>query len=329
MIALERLDGTAQLWHVFVMHAAHDHSGHDHHHHGHGHGHVHAPVDFGRAFAIGIALNTAFVLVEAGYGYASGSMALVADAGHNLSDVLGLCLAWGAATLGKRPPAGRFTYGLGGSTILAALANAILLLIAVGAIAAEAVRRLFEPEPVAGWTMIIVAAIGIAINAATAMLFARGREHDLNIRGAYLHMAADAAVSAGVVVAGFAILGTGWTWLDPAVSLVIGALIAVGTWELLRDSVGMSLHAVPPGVDHDAVDRYLGKLRGVEAVHDLHIWAMSTTRTALTAHLVMPGGYPGDAFMKALTRDLTTHFRIDHPTVQIETEGHPGCAELH
>src|SRR4051812_31549214 len=241
-----------------------DHHGHDHGHHSHAHshahghgGHVHAPASFGRAFAIGIALNSAFVVVEAVYGYSSGSMALVADAGHNLSDVLGLVAAWTAAILSKRAPTPRFTYGLRGSSILAALFNAVFLLVAVGAIAWEAVLRLISPEPVASVTVMVVAAIGIAINGVTAWLFASGRKGDLNIRGAYLHMVADAAVSAGVVLAGLVILYTGWNWLDPAVSLAISAVIVWGTWGLLRDSTAMSLSAVPRGIDPRAVRDYL------------------------------------------------------------------------
>jgi cobalt-zinc-cadmium efflux system protein len=304
----------------------HDHAHHDHGHGGHGHGgHSHAPASFGRAFAIGTALNLGFVAVEAGYGIASGSMSLLADAGHNLSDVLGLGIAWTAASLGKRAPKGRYTYGLRSSSILAALVNALMLLVAIGVIAVEAIGRLFAPEPVQGVTMMIVAAIGILINGGTALLFARGGKDDINIRGAFVHMAADAAISAGVVVAGFLILKTGLVWIDPAVSLIVTAIVAIGTWSLLRDSVNMSLHAAPPGIDPDAVSDFLGEQPGVSAIHDLHIWPMSTTETALTAHLVLPAGYPGDGFAATLAERLQKKFGIDHTTIQIETDDCGGC----
>jgi cobalt-zinc-cadmium efflux system protein len=268
---------------------------HDHNH-AHGpDGHIHAPANFGPAFAIGISLNTAFVIVEGIFGYASNSMALVADAGHNLSDVLGLVVAWVAVILSNRAPSPRFTYGLRGSSILAALFNAVFLLVAVGAIGWEAIQRLLHPEPVAGVTVMVVAAVGILINGITAWLFASGSKGDLNIRGAYLHMAADAAVSMGVVVAGLVILITGWTWLDAATSLAISAVIVWGTWGLLRDSAAMSMSAVPPGIDPAAVRGHLEKCAGVTQVHDLHIWPMSTTEVALTCHLVIPAGQPGDA----------------------------------
>ena len=294
----------------------HDHShGHDH---GHAHGHSHAPADFGRAFAIGIALNTAFVAVEAAFGYISGSMALVADAGHNLSDVLGLLIAWGASTAAKRPPSPRFTYGLKSSTILAALANAALLMIAIGAILFETIDRLMNPVEPEGWTMIWVAGVGIVINTVTALLFVRGRKDDLNIRGAFLHMAADALVSVGVVIAGVAILLTGAVWLDPVTSLVILAVIGWGTWGLARDSLKLGLNAVPDGVDESAVRAALEREPGVAEVHDLHIWPMSTTETALTAHLVMPDGHPGDAFIAQLAQRLSHDHQIGHTTLQIE-----------
>jgi len=295
-------------------------AGYSHDHgHGHGNGHSHAPADFGNAFAIGVVLNTAFVIIEASYGFWSGSMALVADAGHNLSDVLALLLAWGASILAKRAPSQRFTYGLKSSTILAAMANAGLLLVALGAILFETLSRLYDPAPVAGMTMVIVASIGIAVNTGTALLFMRGRKDDLNIRGAFLHMTADALVSVGVVIAGIAILITGALWIDPVTSLIIVAIIAWGTWGLLKDSVKMGLLAVPEGIEESAVRRYLAGLPGVAAVHDLHIWAMSTTETALTAHLVIPGGTAGDAFLSDISDHLAHDFRIGHSTIQIET----------
>ena len=295
-------------------------AGHSHTHGNEsGHGHSHAPADFGRAFAIGVVLNTAFVIVEATFGFISGSMALVADAGHNLSDVLGLLIAWGASIAAKKPPSARFTYGLKSSTILAAFANAVLLLVAIGAILIETIDRLIDPVEPAGWTMIWVAGVGIVINTITALMFMRGRKDDLNIRGAFLHMAADALVSVGVVIAGAAILLTGVIVIDPIVSLVIVAVIAWGTWGLLKDSVKMSLLAVPDGVDEGEVRGFLRALPGVEAVHDLHIWPMSTTETALTAHLVMPAGHPGDAFLREAAHELEHHHAIGHVTLQVET----------
>ena len=300
-------------------------SGTHHHHHDHGHahghapGHGHAPASFGRAFAIGIALNSAFVLIEATYGILAGSMALVADAGHNLSDVLSLAVAWAASILAARPPSARFTYGYKSSSILAALFNAALLMLALGAILVETIRRLIAPEPVAAGPVMVVAAIGIAINTITALLFLRGRDHDINIRGAYLHMAADAAVSAGVVAAGALIALTGAWWIDPVTSLVIVGVIAWGTWGLAKDSLKMGLHGVPASVDGHAVEHHLAGLPGVHAVHDLHIWPMSTTETAMTAHLVMPGGHPGDGFLTDLSHALEHDFGICHATVQIET----------
>jgi len=287
--------------------------------HHHDHGHSHAPADHGPAFAIGVVLNLAFVGVEAVAGFLSGSMALLADAGHNLSDVLSLALAWGASVLAKRPPAGRFTYGFKSSTILAALANAGLLLVAIGGIAFETLNRMASPPAVEGRVMMVVAGIGIVINAATALLFMRGRHNDLNIRGAFLHMAADALVSLGVVVAGGLILLTGARWIDPVTSLVIVLVIAWGTWGLLKDSVKLSLNAVPEHIDEAAVRAHLAALPGVARVHDLHIWPMSTTEAALTAHLVIPGGHPGDAFLRGLAHDLDHRFGIGHSTVQVET----------
>ncbi|MEN2786980.1 cation diffusion facilitator family transporter [Sphingomonas qilianensis] len=311
----------------------HHHHGHAHGaahggHGGHGghHGHDHAPpADFSRAFAIGIALNLAFVVIEAIYGFAANSVALLADAGHNLSDVLGLAVAWAGATLAARPPSKRFTYGLRGSSILAALLNALLLMVALGAIVLEAVQRIGEPTSVLGPTVAVVAGVGILVNGVTAWLFARGRKGDINIRGAFLHMAADALVSAGVVVAGLVIWRTGLSWIDPLVSLVIAALIFWQTWGLLRESVEMSLGAVPRGIEFDHVDEALCELPGVVRVHDLHIWPMSTTEPVLTAHLVMPAGQPGDAFLNAARTMLHDKFGIGHATLQVET-GREECA---
>lgn len=302
----------------------HDHGG-DGHGHDHGPGHSHAPADFGRAFAIGITLNTIFVVLEVVFGLAANSMSLVADAGHNLADVLSLALAWGAASLAKRPPSQRFTYGLRGSSILAALFNAVILFIGVGAIGWEAILRLVTPAAVTSTTMIVVAGIGIVINAFTAWLFFSGRRDDLNIRSAYMHLAADAAVSAGVVVAGLAILLTGWERLDPAASLAIVVVIIWSTWGLLTESVTMSLKGVPSHIDANAVRDYLGDLPGVTATHDLHIWPMSTTETALTVHLVMPAGHPGDRFMMEAAATLKKRFGIGHATFQIETDPETDC----
>jgi cobalt-zinc-cadmium efflux system protein len=300
----------------------HAHAGHDHHHGLH---HVPAPATFGRAFAIGIGLNLAFTAVEAIFGVFSNSVALLADAGHNLSDVLGLVVAWAATALTRRPPTARYTYGLGASSIFAALFNAVFLLVAVGAIGWEAVQRFAAPKPVAGGTIIAVAAIGILINGVTAWLFASGRKADINIRGAFLHMVADAAVSAGVVIAGLTIAFTGWVWVDPLVSLIIVAVIVWGTWELLRQALAMSLGAVPAAIDPTAVRSWLAARPGVTAVHDLHVWAMSTTDSALTAHLVMPAGHPGDAFLMATAAGLQERFGICHVTVQIEIDPHAAC----
>ncbi|QUL36656.1 cation diffusion facilitator family transporter [Erythrobacter sp. JK5] len=318
------------MGHAHAHHHQDHERGHEHgHDHAHGPGHSHAPKDFGHAFAIGIGLNSVFVVVEATFGFLYGSMALVADAGHNLSDVLALLLAWGATVAAKRPPSDTFTYGFKSSTILAALANALLLAIAIGAILFETFHRLFEPVEPQGTVMVVVAGIGIAINAGTAMLFMRGQD-DLNIRGAYLHMAADALVSVGVVVAGFAILITGLWWIDPVVSLAIVGMIAWGTWGLAKDSLRMSLLAVPASIDVGEVRRHLAGLEGVETVHDLHIWPMSTTETALTAHLVMPGEPCSDAFLREISDSLRSRFGINHATIQIErgTENDPcgaGC----
>lgn len=295
--------------------------------HSHTHaGHAHAPPDFSRAFAIGIVLNLLFVAVETAAGLIFDSMALLADAGHNFSDVLGLAVAWVGAGLARRPPSRRFTYGLRGSTILASLANALLLLVALGAIAWEALGRFADPPPAAGQAMILVAAAGVAVNLATAMLFASGRKGDLNIRGAYLHMAADAGVSAGVVVAGIAILLTDASWIDPALSLLIAAIIFWNTWGLLKHSVLMFLGAVPEGIETEEVEGALAEMPGVTAVHDLHIWPMGTTDTVMTAHLVVAGGHPGNAFLDEAQRLMHQRFGIGHVTLQIELEAAADCA---
>lgn len=320
--------------HTHDDHSGHDHAGHDHHdshaghghsHHGHGHhGHSHAPASFDRAFAFGVTLNIAFVLIEGFYGLIAHSLALVADAGHNLGDVAGLLLAWGASWLGRRKPTARQTYGLGRTSILAALANAGLLMAAVGAIAVEAVRRLQSPEPIQTTTVMVVAAVGIAINGATAMMFMRGRKDDLNIRGAFLHMLSDAAVSAGVVVAAAAVAVTHWLWLDPVVSLAIVAVIAIGTFGLLKDSVGMAIDAVPAGINRDQVFNHLRSIDGVIEVHDLHIWPLSTTSTALTAHLVRSDDRIDDHLTAEICRQLNARFGIAHATLQFET-GQAAC----
>lgn len=305
---------------------AHDHSHEGHDHAGNGHaGHSHTPASFGKAFAIGTALNVGFIVIEVVYGLLSNSTALLADAGHNVSDVLGLLVAWGAATLAKRPPNERYTYGLRSSSILAALFNAMFLLVAIGAIGWEAIQRLSHPEPVASVTVMIVAGIGILVNGATAMLFMSGRKSDINIEGAFLHMAADAAVSLGVVIAGAGMLWTGWLWLDPVASLGICVVIFIGTWGLLSRSVKMSLAAVPESVDAAKVKDYLGTLPGVSQVHDLHIWPISTTMTALTCHLVIPDGHPGDSFLKDTTDELHHKFSIEHATIQIERSESADC----
>jgi cobalt-zinc-cadmium efflux system protein len=310
----------------------HGHSSdvHEHHAHGHAHvhgaGHSHAPVEFGMAFAIGVGLNVLVVLLEFGFGIFGHSVSLIADAGHNLGDVAGLVAAWIAAVLVRRRPSARFTYGLRGSGVLAALFNAALLLIAIGAISWEAIQRLAHPEPVAGLVVIVVAALGIVLNGATALLFARGRRGDLNVRGAFTHMAADAAVSAGVVVAGVLILLTGWLWVDPVVSLLINIVVVWMTWSLLRDSVRMSLGAVPDAIDPQAVRSFLEAQPGVASVHDLHIWAIGTTETALTAHLVMPTEPAGDAFLHHVAKELEDDFSICHATLQIERGPAEACA---
>jgi cobalt-zinc-cadmium efflux system protein len=287
-------------------------SAHDHHHH-------HAPTDIGRAFAIGIGLNIAFVVIETVYGFYANSMALMADAGHNLSDVLGLIVAWAGAMMARRSATPRFTYGLKKASILSALVNSLFLLVAVGAIGAEAVRRLFHPSTTQGEYVIGVAAVGILINGATAFLFSRGRDHDINIKGAYLHMVSDALVSLAVVFSGFVILWTGQRWVDPVMSLAVAVVILWGSVGLLKESVWMSLAGVPTSIDLDDVETSLGALEGVASVHDLHVWPLSTTETALTAHLVLPTG-SSDELIRAAQHMLHHRFRIDHCTLQVERE---------
>jgi cobalt-zinc-cadmium efflux system protein len=292
---------------------------HDHHSHNeHSHGHSHAPSDFGWRFMVGVVLNLAFVVVEAVFGFAVNSLALVADAGHNLSDVLGLALAWGAFVLSRRAPSSRRTYGMRRSSILAALFNALFLLFAIGAIAWEAIQRFWRPEPVSGWTVVIVALAGIAVNGVTTMLFAGGQKEDLNVRAAFLHMAADTVVSAGVVLGGLLILYTQWSWIDPVLSLAISIIIFWGTWGLLRESVDLSLDAVPTSIDPNNVKSFLESWPEVTEVHDLHIWALSTTEPALTAHLVMPNHDCSDEAIQKISQALASEFGITHATLQIE-----------
>ncbi len=300
------------------MGAGHSHAGHDHgHHHGGG-------DNFGRAFIIGIALNLTFVIVETIYGFAANSMALLADAGHNLSDVLGLVVAYVGAMLVKRRPSPRFSYGLKKSSILAALINALLLLVAVGAIIAEAIRRLIAPEPSNGTTVMAVAAVGIVINGITALLFARGRHGDINIRGAYLHMLADAAVSAAVVVAGLLILTTGAQWIDPVISLVVAAVILWGTWGLLTESTSMTLAGTPKNIESDQVANALKKLPGVVGTHHLHIWSLSTTETAMTVHLQVADEVDRDLILRQANAYVHQLFGIDHSTIQVERAAERG-----
>jgi cobalt-zinc-cadmium efflux system protein len=303
----------------------HDHAGHDHDHdHGHtqerGHAHGIATQGINTRMAIAVALNLIFVVIEAGFGFLSNSVALIADAGHNLSDVLGLVFAWTAMYLGRRPPGARFTYGLGRSSVLAALANAVLLLLACGAIAWEAVGRLASPPAVAAGTVMGVAASGIVINGTSAWLLHAGSHGDLNRRSAFIHMLGDAAVSVGVLLSGTLIMFTGWSRIDPIVSLLIVAAILVSTWGLLRDSLHLSLDGVPASVNSSAVMSYLADQRGVTDVHDLHIWALSTTSVALTAHLVVPDRGADDALLDSITPNLKRRFHIHHATLQIERD---------
>jgi cobalt-zinc-cadmium efflux system protein len=304
----------------------HDHEhvgGHDDehaHHQPHAHAHGIAAQSLDIRMGIAVAFNFLFVLIEGCFGFLSNSIALIADAGHNLGDVLGLVCAWAAMYLGRRPPGGKFTYGLGRSSVLAALTNAVLLLVACGAIAWEAVGRITAPPAVDGTTVAGVAATGIVLNGISAWLLHRGHHDDLNRRSAFIHMLGDTAVSAGVLVSGLLIVFTGWRWLDPVVSLLIVAVILVSTWGLLRDSVHLSLDGVPAGVNSTAVLSYLSAQRGVTDVHDLHIWALSTTSVALTAHLVVPDREAEEALLGSLTPNLKRRFRIDHATLQIERD---------
>ncbi len=299
---------------------------HEHHHHPN-------PGNYNLAFAVGVGLNLVFVLVEAGYGIVAGSLALISDAGHNLGDVLGLVMAWGAAWLATKSPTRRLTYGFRRTTILASLFSAVLLLVMLGGIAWEAYGRFSEPNPVDGPTIIVVAAIGVVINAATALMFVSGKKHDLNIRAAYVHMAADAAVSVGVVVTGVAIMFSGWLWLDPLISMVIVVIVMLGTWDLLRDSLHLSVDGVPRDIDIDRIRTWLAAQTGVLEVHDLHVWALSTTETALTAHLITRHTIIDNLFLDRLQQRLHEDFAIDHTTIQIEQGdrenrcrlNHPAC----
>ncbi|MDB5954718.1 cation diffusion facilitator family transporter [Ramlibacter sp.] len=301
-----------------------EHSGHGHHHHGHHHHEL--PKQMGRAFLIGIALNLLFVLCEWFFGVASHSLALLADATHNLGDVLGLVMAWGASVLGRRAPTDRFTYGLRGTSILSTLANAMILVLLTGGLAWAAIQRFDDPQPVVGTTVIAVALAGVLVNGISAWLLNAGQQHDMNVRGAYLHMAADAAASLGVAIAGVVVLFTGWTWLDPAVTLALAAVILVGTWSLLRDALKLALQAVPQQIDIDQVRGFLARLPGVTEVHDLHIWGMSTTENAMTAHLVIPQGHPGDTFLQTVAHAIEHDYSIHHVTLQIELADGTACA---
>lgn len=291
------------------------------HHHDHGH----VPVSFDRAFAIGAALNVVFIAAEVGYGFAADSLALLADAGHNAADVLGLLLAWGAVWASRQKPSQGFTYGWRRSSIMASLVNAVLLLAAVGVIVVEAVQRFANPEPVATGTVMVVAGLGILVNGITAWLFARGRKGDLNIRSAFQHFAADAAVSAGVVAAALVMRQTGWLWVDPVVAIAVGAVITVTGWATLKEALRLSLDAVPNGIDCATIEAYLAALPGVQAVHHLHVWPTSTTEVALTAHLVIPEAGPHDALLGRIAHDLGHDHGIAHPTIQIEADA-AACA---
>jgi cobalt-zinc-cadmium efflux system protein len=307
---------------------AHDHHCNHDHNHDHGHGHSHAPTDFNRAFAVGVILNSALVIGQLVFGLIAHSLALIADAGHNFADVLALLLSWWAVKLVKSPPTKTHTYGLRSASILAALTNAVVLLITMGAVGWEAILRLQHPEQVDGKAVIWLAALGIVVNAVSAALFYSGRKGDLNVRAAFVHLAADAGMSAGVVVAGVAIVWTGKSWIDPVVSLVITATILYGTWRLLRDSLNLSLHAVPANIDPDAVEKYLCSLPKVAEVHDLHIWAMSTTEVALTAHLVIEDAKVDNDFYSDVAKELEHEHGIQHATLQIEANGQKKVCQL-
>ncbi len=298
------------------------HGGHAHHDHADGQ----APANFGRAYAIATVLNLALVAAQVVYGLTTNSLALLADAGHNFGDVMGLVLAWGAFAVADWRPSGRFTYRLRAASILSALANGLILLTATAIIVWEAVQRFIEPQPVASGTVIIVAACAVLVNGGSAWLLSRGSQSDLNMRGAFLHMLADTGVSVAVIAAATGIMATGWLWLDPAVSVLISAVILVGCWRLLREALRLTLAAVPAKIDPDAVRRYLRDLPEVADIHDLHIWAMSTTETALTCHLVTPRGHPGDAFLQRVAHDLQHRFEICHATLQIELSDGGACA---
>jgi cobalt-zinc-cadmium efflux system protein len=318
-------------------HAAHDHDDHDppghehhdheHHDHGHHHGHAHGPISNSRAFAVGIGLNLAFVVVEVVYGVVAHSVALLADAGHNFGDVLGLGLSWGATALASLKPSKRRTFGFRRSTIVASVANALILLFVTGGLTWESIRRLFAPEPTQGRTMIFVAIVGCVVNASSALLFMSQGKRDLNLRSAFLHLASDAVLALGVAIAGGIILMTGWLWLDPAVSIVLAITILTGTWSLMKKSLDLMLDAVPEGIDPEQVKAYLSGLPGVVEVHDLHIWALSTTETALTAHVVMPGSSQRPTFLADVCSALRARFDIEHSTLQIDPEDAPApCA---
>ena len=299
---------------------------HDHDHatgggHGHHHDHAHLPEQRDRAFAAGLGLNVAFVAVGVVAGIIAHSTALLADAAHNLGDALGLGMAWGAAVLARRGPTARRTYGLRRTTILAGLTNALLILVAIGGVSWEAILRLGAPRTVSGGLVAAVAAIGVAINALAALLFARDRERDVNVRGAFLHLVGDAAVSAGVVVAGIVVWETGWSWVDPVTSLLVSVVILVGTIGLLRDALGLLLDVVPAHIDPAAVEKFLAGLPGVVAVHDLHIWPMSTTETALTVHLVVPWNTCDSQLVRNATAEIARRFEIHHATIQLDPEG--------
>lgn len=301
---------------------------HDHkqsHNHSQKHSHNHSASTFTRAFVIGVTLNFAFVIIEATYGVLVDSVALIADAGHNLSDVVSLLLAWGAGILATKAATEKRTYGFRKATVLASLTSAVLLLAALGAIGWESAQRFVNPQPVAGATIIVVAGIGVVVNTVTALLFMRGQKHDLNIRGAFLHMAVDAGVSLGVVIAGIVILYTGWLWIDPAISLLIVAIVLIGTWALLRDSFNYAIDVAPENIDMAGIREYLLGFEHVTGIHDLHVWPLSTTETALTVHIVVEGPTLHNNFLSTLQQRLHDDFSIEHSTIQFEssTDGGP------